>query len=91
MVNCVYHLIHTHTHTHTHMRHPQNQFFISSLPDHNVSNGIAEALRQRIVRAHREKKVFRVYIVMPLLPSFEGWYPLTLLRTGYLMIEYRIH
>ena len=50
----------------------QNQFFISSLPDDDVLNGIAEAIRQRITRAHKEKKKFRVIIVMPLLPSFEG-------------------
>ena len=35
-------------------------------------NGVAEALRLRIARAHREGKTFRVIVVMPLLPSFEG-------------------
>jgi len=50
----------------------QNQFFISSLPADNVINNIAEALRLRITRAHREGKKFRVIVVMPLLPSFEG-------------------
>ena len=50
----------------------QNQFFISSLPEDNVINDIAERLRLRIARAYKEKKKFRVIVVMPLLPSFEG-------------------
>ena len=48
----------------------QNQFFISSLKE--LQNGIAEMLRQRIARAYQEKQLFRVIIVMPLLPSFSG-------------------
>ena len=48
----------------------QQQFFISSLLKVEVSNGIAEALRLRIARAHRNKEMFRVIVVMPLLPSF---------------------
>ena len=50
----------------------QQQFFISSLIEDDVINGVAEALRLRIARAHREGKTFRVIVVMPLLPSFEG-------------------
>ena len=50
----------------------QNQFFISSLPEDNITNDIAERLRLRIARAYKEKKKFRVIVVMPLLPSFEG-------------------
>ena len=50
----------------------QNQFFISSLEAENVTNGIAEALRQRIVRAYKEGKKFRVIVIMPLLPSMNG-------------------
>uniref|UniRef100_A0A1Y1KJ45 phospholipase D n=1 Tax=Photinus pyralis TaxID=7054 RepID=A0A1Y1KJ45_PHOPY len=51
----------------------ENQFFIS-LPRNNLNtlNQIAEALFTRIVRAYKEKSVFRVYVVMPLLPAFEG-------------------
>lgn len=51
----------------------ENQFFIS-LPytNPNTKNQIAEALFKRILRAHRSKEVFRVYVVMPLLPGFEG-------------------
>ncbi|XP_065318855.1 phospholipase D2-like [Gordionus sp. m RMFG-2023] len=37
-----------------------------------VLNGIAEALYQRIIKAHSDKHEFKVYIVMPLLPGFEG-------------------
>uniref|UniRef100_A0A8W7P8G3 Phospholipase n=2 Tax=Anopheles coluzzii TaxID=1518534 RepID=A0A8W7P8G3_ANOCL len=51
----------------------ENQFFISmELGNSVVKNQISEYLFKRIVRAHREKKVFRVYVVMPLLPGFEG-------------------
>lgn len=51
----------------------ENQFFISlGFPDTVVKNQIAESLFKRIIRAHREKKIFRVYIILPLLPGFEG-------------------
>ncbi|XP_021931643.1 phospholipase D1 isoform X2 [Zootermopsis nevadensis] len=51
----------------------ENQFFIS-LASHNssVHNHVCETLYNRIVRAHKEGAVFRVYVVMPLLPGFEG-------------------
>lgn len=51
----------------------ENQFFISQAT-HNASvrNYICESLCKRIVRAHKECAVFRVYVVMPLLPGFEG-------------------
>ncbi|CAH2091665.1 unnamed protein product [Euphydryas editha] len=51
----------------------ENQFFItlarSSLA---VRNQISEALYNRIMRAHRAGDTFRVFVVMPLLPAFEG-------------------
>ncbi|KAG8195897.1 hypothetical protein JTE90_001132 [Oedothorax gibbosus] len=51
----------------------ENQFFISQAAGHrDVFNGIGEALFQRIVEAHKNKESFRVYVVMPLLPAFEG-------------------
>jgi phospholipase D1/2 len=51
----------------------ENQFFISlGFPDTAVKNQIAESLFKRIIRAHREKKVFRVFVILPLLPGFEG-------------------
>ncbi|KAJ8032443.1 Phospholipase D1 [Holothuria leucospilota] len=50
----------------------ENQFFISIANSNDVFNGIAQALYERIVRAHRNNETFRVYIVQPLLPSFQG-------------------
>lgn len=38
----------------------------------NVRNQIAETIFKRIIRAYREGKTFRVFIVLPLLPGFEG-------------------
>jgi len=37
-----------------------------------IKNRIGETLFKRILRAHREGAVFRVFVVMPLLPGFEG-------------------
>ncbi|KAM8713812.1 hypothetical protein ACLKA7_014042 [Drosophila subpalustris] len=55
----------------------ENQFFITmqlglGVPGNNVRNQIGETLFKRIVRAHKERKRFRVYVIMPLLPGFEG-------------------
>lgn len=55
----------------------ENQFFISSCRTHNddmniVQNKIAEAIYRRIMRAYHNKRKFRVYILIPLLPAFEG-------------------
>ncbi|KAK1417718.1 hypothetical protein QVD17_26852 [Tagetes erecta] len=51
----------------------ENQFFISGLSNDDViQNRILEALYRRILRAHKEEKCFRVIIVIPLLPGFQG-------------------
>nr|XP_012222142.1 PREDICTED: phospholipase D1 [Linepithema humile]XP_012222151.1 PREDICTED: phospholipase D1 [Linepithema humile] len=52
----------------------ENQFFITlaSMETGGVKNRIGETLLKRILRAHREGAVFRVFVVMPLLPGFEG-------------------
>ncbi|CAA0821421.1 Phospholipase D p1 [Striga hermonthica] len=51
----------------------ENQFFISGLSgDEIIQNRVLEALYRRIVRAVDEKKCFRVIIVIPLLPGFQG-------------------
>ncbi|OXB82495.1 UNVERIFIED_CONTAM: hypothetical protein H355_000753 [Colinus virginianus] len=50
----------------------ENQFFISCADDKVVWNKIGDAIAQRILRAHRENKRYRVYVVIPLLPGFEG-------------------
>ncbi|CAG9854578.1 unnamed protein product [Phyllotreta striolata] len=51
----------------------ENQFFISLACDNPYTkNQVGEALYKRILRAHKAKETFRVYVVMPLLPGFEG-------------------
>ena len=35
-------------------------------------NGIASALSKRIIKAHEKKEKFRVVIVIPALPGFDG-------------------
>ncbi|XP_039511420.1 phospholipase D1 isoform X4 [Pimephales promelas] len=54
-----------------HFIYIENQFFISCA-DKSIHNSIGDALTERILRAYREGKKFRVYVVMPLLPGFEG-------------------
>lgn len=50
----------------------QNQFFISGLSrDDTIKNRVLEALYRRIIKAEKEKKCFRVIIVIPLLPGFQ--------------------
>ncbi|XWS57471.1 hypothetical protein CRYUN_Cryun09bG0176700 [Craigia yunnanensis] len=56
-----------------HFIYIENQFFISGLAeDEIIQNRVLEALYQRILRAHKEQKCFRVIIVIPLLPGFQG-------------------
>ncbi|XP_073981398.1 phospholipase D isoform X2 [Rhodnius prolixus] len=50
----------------------ENQFFISCGNGGQVKNQVGDALFKRILRAHREDTIFRVYVVLPLLPGFEG-------------------
>nr|XP_040569345.1 LOW QUALITY PROTEIN: phospholipase D1-like [Lepeophtheirus salmonis] len=52
----------------------ENQFFItSSSPDYGeVKNGIGNAIFQRIQQAYRNHEMFRIYVLVPLLPAFEG-------------------
>ncbi|XP_040104733.1 phospholipase D1 isoform X2 [Oryx dammah] len=50
----------------------ENQFFISCSDDRVVFNKIGDAIAQRILKAHRESQRYRVYVVIPLLPGFEG-------------------
>nr|QDR51023.1 Phospholipase D [Manduca sexta] len=51
----------------------ENQFFITfSRSNGSVRNQIGEALYNRIMRAHRGGEAFRAYVVLPLLPGFEG-------------------
>ncbi|KAJ8279282.1 hypothetical protein COCON_G00063480 [Conger conger] len=50
----------------------ENQFFISCADSRHVFNKIGDTIAQRIIRAYREGKKYRVYVVTPLLPGFEG-------------------
>ncbi|KAK7246359.1 hypothetical protein RIF29_41226 [Crotalaria pallida] len=51
----------------------ENQFFISGLSrDEMIRNRVLGALYQRIMRAYNDKKSFRVIVVIPLLPGFQG-------------------
>nr|XP_040037022.1 phospholipase D2 [Gasterosteus aculeatus aculeatus] len=51
----------------------ENQFFISCADGgKTIYNGIGDAIVKRILRAHREQKKYRVFVVVPLLPGFEG-------------------
>ncbi|XP_026857222.2 phospholipase D1 isoform X2 [Electrophorus electricus] len=54
-----------------HFIYIENQFFISCAGK-TIRNNIGDALTERILRAYRERTRFRVYVVMPLLPGFEG-------------------
>ncbi|PON89548.1 Phospholipase D1/D [Trema orientale] len=56
-----------------HFVYIENQFFISGLSqDEIIQNRVLEALYRRILRAHKEQKCFRVIVVIPLLPGFQG-------------------
>ncbi|XP_024392691.1 phospholipase D zeta 1 [Physcomitrium patens] len=56
-----------------HFIYIENQFFISGMDDDDtIRNRVLQALYVRIMRAHSEGKCFRVIVVMPLLPGFQG-------------------
>ncbi|KAL8209998.1 hypothetical protein R6Q57_006730 [Mikania cordata] len=56
-----------------HFVYIENQFFISGLSgDEIIRNRVLESLYRRIIRAYHEKQHFRVIIVIPLLPGFQG-------------------
>eukprot|EP00066_Takifugu_rubripes_P006403 XP_003971177.1 PREDICTED: phospholipase D2 [Takifugu rubripes] len=55
-----------------HFIYIENQFFISCADEKTVYNEIGDAIVNRILRAHREQKKYRVFVVIPLLPGFEG-------------------
>uniref|UniRef100_A0A6I8NTK7 Phospholipase n=1 Tax=Ornithorhynchus anatinus TaxID=9258 RepID=A0A6I8NTK7_ORNAN len=55
-----------------HFIYIENQFFISCADDKVVFNKIGDTIAQRILKAHRENQRYRVYVVIPLLPGFEG-------------------
>uniref|UniRef100_A0A8D0AN52 Phospholipase n=1 Tax=Sander lucioperca TaxID=283035 RepID=A0A8D0AN52_SANLU len=51
----------------------ENQFFISCADNKTVYNRIGDAIIERIIRAHKEGKKYRVYVVTPLLPVDDHW------------------
>ncbi|XP_064194806.1 phospholipase D1a isoform X1 [Anguilla rostrata] len=55
-----------------HFIYIENQFFISCADNKQVYNKIGDAIIERIIRAHKENKKYRVYVVTPLMPGFEG-------------------
>ncbi|XP_042256007.1 phospholipase D1 [Thunnus maccoyii] len=55
-----------------HFIYIENQFFISCADNRHVFNKIGDTIAERIIRAYREGKKYRVYVVTPLLPGFEG-------------------
>ncbi|MED6197985.1 Phospholipase D zeta 1, partial [Stylosanthes scabra] len=56
-----------------HLIYIENQFFISGLEnDDTIQNRVLEALYRRILQANKEQNEFRVIVVMPLLPGFQG-------------------
>ncbi|XP_056289759.1 phospholipase D1 isoform X2 [Pseudoliparis swirei] len=55
-----------------HFIYIENQFFISCADNRHVFNKIGDAIAERIIRAYKEGNRFRVYVVTPLLPGFEG-------------------
>ncbi|KAL8418167.1 hypothetical protein RB594_001691 [Gaeumannomyces avenae] len=57
-----------------HFVYMENQFFITGGEAMGVqfTNGIADALVERIIRAHQNEEDWRAVILIPLLPGFEG-------------------
>jgi phospholipase D1/2 len=55
-----------------HFIYIENQFFISDTAGDPIKNKIAQALILRVRRAIEEGKNFKVVIIIPLLPGFEG-------------------
>ncbi|KAI8148533.1 hypothetical protein BJV82DRAFT_268405 [Fennellomyces sp. T-0311] len=56
-----------------HFIYIENQFFISATgEDKVVRNKIGQALVDRIKRAHYNHEKFKVFIIIPLIPAFEG-------------------
>ncbi|KAI5065331.1 hypothetical protein GOP47_0020026 [Adiantum capillus-veneris] len=56
-----------------HFVYIENQFFISGFDDDDViCNRVLQALYDRIMQAHNDRRCFRVIVVIPLLPGFQG-------------------
>lgn len=44
------------------------------MDDSSVQNGIAQCLFDRILLASKEKTAFKCYVLVPLIPGYEGEY-----------------
>ncbi|KAI9307392.1 hypothetical protein BJ944DRAFT_158119 [Cunninghamella echinulata] len=57
-----------------HFIYIENQFFITATHNNDklIKNKIGEAIVDRIERAHQEQRKFRVFVVIPCAPGFEG-------------------
>ncbi|XP_039725562.1 phospholipase D2 isoform X2 [Pteropus medius] len=55
-----------------HFLYIENQFFISCSDGRTVLNKVGDEIVDRILKAHRQGQCFRVYVLLPLLPGFEG-------------------
>lgn len=60
--------------TSDHFVYMENQFFITATAFDGVviENRIGDALVDRIIRAHNEKKPWRAVVIIPLMPGFEA-------------------
>ncbi|XP_028911138.1 phospholipase D2 [Ornithorhynchus anatinus] len=68
-------ILNAYLHTIRHSRHflyIENQFFISCTDGRTVFNTVGDAIVERILLAHKKGERFRVFILLPLLPGFEG-------------------
>ncbi|CAJ0608562.1 unnamed protein product [Cylicocyclus nassatus] len=50
----------------------ENQFFVSMVDSNDVLNEICKVICNRVKRAYKDKEPFKVYILLPLMPGFEG-------------------
>ncbi|XP_020768692.2 phospholipase D2 isoform X2 [Odocoileus virginianus] len=55
-----------------HFLYIENQFFISCSDGRTVLNKVGDEIVDRILKAHKQGQCFRVYVLLPLLPGFEG-------------------
>ncbi|KAM9597177.1 phospholipase D2 isoform 2-T3 [Trichechus inunguis] len=55
-----------------HFLYIENQFFISCSDGRMVLNKVGDEIVDRILKAHKQGECFRVYVLLPLLPGFEG-------------------
>ncbi|XP_012316011.1 phospholipase D2 isoform X3 [Aotus nancymaae] len=55
-----------------HFLYIENQFFISCSDGRTVLNKVGDEIVDRILKAHKQGQCFRVYVLLPLLPGFQG-------------------